>query len=106
MTNNDEVKKLEEIISKADYSDIISLTDNTIDELCGAAAEKINKPQYHLNRKQRRIVNNRLGKTGRKHVDVISETARKLNYINLIQELRRLNKERENENYEDSDQNN
>lgn len=50
-----------------------------------------------LNRAQRRAAAKKMGKTGRGYMDTISETAKKLTYINLIQKLREMNKENENE---------
>ena len=59
-----------------------------------------------LNRAQRRAAAKKLGKKGRANADLIAETAEKLNYIDLIQQLRKLNKEKENEengNYDSSE---
>lgn len=49
------------------------------------------------NRAERRALAKKLGKKGRTEFDVIAETSKKLNYIELIQKLRELNKEKENE---------
>lgn len=49
-----------------------------------------------MNRAQRRALAKKAGKKGRNELGTISETARKLNYISLIQELRKLNEEKEN----------
>jgi len=57
------------------------------------------KLQFH-NRAERRKFAKKLGKTGRAKMGTISETAKKLNYINLIEQLRELNEKKENENYE------
>ena len=54
------------------------------------------------NRAERRALAKKMGKKGREQFGTISETARKLNYIDLIQKLREMNKENENE---DSTQN-
>lgn len=51
----------------------------------------------HLNRAQRRALAKKAGKKGREQLGTISETARKLNYISLIQKLRELNEKKENE---------
>lgn len=66
--------------------------------------EKIQQPQFH-NRAERRAFAKKLGKTGRAQFGTISETAKKLNYINLIQQLRELNEKKENENYEQATEN-
>jgi len=49
------------------------------------------------NRAERRALAKKLGKKGRANLGTISETAKKLNYIDLIQKLREMNKENENE---------
>lgn len=54
------------------------------------------KSEIKLNRAQRRALAKKAGKKGRGQLDTISETAKKLNYISLIQELRKLNEEKEN----------
>mgnify|MGYP003571632914 CR=1 FL=1 len=51
-----------------------------------------------MNRAQRRAMAKRMGKKGREQMGTISETAKKLNYIELIQRLREINEEKENEN--------
>jgi hypothetical protein len=43
----------------------------------------------------------KMGKENYNEFMAISETAAKLNYIDLIQKLRKLNKKKENEVYED-----
>lgn len=68
--------------------------------------EKINSRQVPLNRKQRRALKKKVG--AKKYAEMIaesgnevaaiSETATKLNYISLIQKLRKLNEEKEKEN--------
>ena len=59
-----------------------------------------------MNREQRRRLMKKAGKAGRAQMSNINDTAKKLDYINLIQQLRELNKKKENENYEDSNENN
>ena len=54
-----------------------------------------------LNRAQRRSLAKKAGKKGRSQLATISETAKKLNYIELIQKLRKLNEEKEKSNNED-----
>ena len=65
--------------------------------------EKINSTRVPMNRAQRRALKKKVG--AKKYaemvaengdvVDAVSETAKKLNYIDLIQKLRKLNKENE-----------
>ena len=59
-----------------------------------------------MNREQRRRLMKKAGKAGRKQISTISDTAIKLNYAKLIQDLRELNKKKENENYEDANEDN
>ena len=73
--------------------------DTIVEETTSAIESKINQPQFH-NRAERRKFAKKLGKSGRAKMGTISETAKKLTYINLIQKLRELNEEKENENYE------
>ena len=51
-----------------------------------------------MNRAQRRAMAKQMGKKGREQMGTISETAKKLNYIELIQRLREMNEKKENEN--------
>ena len=67
--------------------------------------EKIRSKQVPMNRAQRRALRKKVGNKkyaemvadGGDVTGVISETARKLNYIDLIQKLRKLNEEKQNE---------
>ena len=66
--------------------------------------EKINSTRVPMNRAQRRALKKKVG--AKKYaemvaengdiVSAVSETAKKLNYVDLIQKLRKLNKEKEN----------
>lgn len=68
--------------------------------------EKINSTRVPMNRAQRRALRKKYG--AKKYAEMvaesgdeisaISETARKLNYIDLIQKLRKLNEQKEKEN--------
>ena len=68
--------------------------------------EKINSTRVPMNRAQRRALKKKVG--AKKYaemvaesgdvVNAVSETAKKLNYIDLIQKLRQLNEKKENEN--------
>lgn len=73
--------------------------EEIVEETTSAIENKVNQPQFH-NRAERRRFAKKLGKSGRAKMGTISETAKKLTYINLIQKLRKLNEEKENENYE------
>ena len=67
-------------------------------------AEKIRNTEVKLNRAQRRALEKKYGKGAKLHFtpkeqqEVINETATKLNYIDLIQKLRKLNEQKEKEN--------
>ena len=73
--------------------------------------EKINSTKVPMNRAQRRALKKKVG--AKKYAEMISnddnavtaisETAKKLNYISLIQKLRKLNEEKES-NGEDDDE--
>lgn len=76
--------------------------DDILKTLKADTIRRIEENQPKLNRKQRRALQKKTGKSA----SVITDTARKLNYIDLIQRLRKLNEERENEIYEDADENN
>ena len=78
--------------------------EEIVEETTSAVENKINQLQFH-NRDERRAFAKKLGKTGRAQFGTISETAKKLNYINLIQQLRELNEKKENENYEQATKN-
>jgi hypothetical protein len=80
------------------------LVEEIVEKTTSAIENKIQQPQFH-NRAERRAFAKKLGKTGRAQFGSISETAKKLNYINLIQQLRELNEKKENENYEQATEN-
>lgn len=78
--------------------------DEIVKDTTSAIESKINQPQFH-NRAERRKFAKQLGKSGRAKIGTISGTAKKLTYINLIEKLRELNAEKENENYEQATEN-
>lgn len=73
--------------------------DETLNLITQSASAAIdNKTNIRLrNRKERRAIQKQLGKKNRNKIDAISEIARKLDYIDLIQKLRELNEKKENE---------
>ena len=71
--------------------------DTIVEETTSTIENKTEQLQFH-NRAERRTFAKKLGKSGRARIGTISETAKKLNYINLIQQLRELNEKKENEN--------
>lgn len=80
MTNNIEYNE-KELDSSETLEAVESMITSQIDE------NSVPK----MNRAQRRTFAKKLGKRGRAQADTISETAKKLNYIELIQKLRELN---------------
>lgn len=75
--------------------------------------EKINSTRMPMNRAQRRALKKKVG--SKKYaemvangdvVETISDTAKKLDYIDLIQKLRKLNEEKNKENGNDDDKKN
>lgn len=65
----------------------------TLENIEEQVKEQIDMPVF--NREQRRKLQKKMGKQGKKKLDLVGETARKLNYIDLIQRLRVLNEEKE-----------
>lgn len=99
---------IEEIINNG-WASVEAITDNELDNVTTTVTSQIAEAANtyrSMNREQRRTVKKKMGKKGRENVDLISDTARKLNYVDLIQKLRKLNKEKENENYENPNQDN
>ena len=88
------------------------MTDETVktpEEIVDDAAaelEKAAEAYNNLNRAQRRALKKKMGKKGEEDLNLISDTAKRLSYVDLIQKLRKLNKEKENENYEDANEDN
>ena len=72
--------------------------DEVLDKIKDFTINKINT-NTKLNRAQRRALAKKAGKKGKNTAEAVSDTAKKLNYIQLIQKLRELNEKKENENY-------
>ena len=67
-----------------------------LEEIETTIANSLEEADYRpRNRAERRKIAKRLGKRGRKNLGTISETAKKLNYIELIEKLRELNEKKE-----------
>ena len=116
----------EELIKR--FADIQKITIEEANEQVGAETieevlkkienktiEKIRSTQVPMNRAQRRALKKKVG--AKKYAEMVagsgdittavSETAAKLNYIDLIQKLRKLNKEKGEQDYgEDDDEEN
>ena len=67
--------------------------EEIVEETTSAIANKANQLQFN-NRAERRKFAKKLGKQGRAEMGTISETAKKLAYIDLIQKLRTMNEEK------------
>lgn len=80
-----------------------STVEEVLQKIQNKTLEKINSNRVPLNRAQRRALKKKVG--AKKYAELlaqegnevaaVSETAKKLNYINLIQKLRKLNEEKE-----------
>ena len=122
MSEINEVPTREELIKR--YSEIQQISIEEAEEQIGAPTseeilkkiqdktiEKINSTRVPMNRAQRRALKKKVG--AKKYAEMIndtddvvgavSETARKLNYIDLIQKLRKLNEEKGEQDYGDSE---
>ena len=71
--------------------------DYILKNIAKFTTEKIYSQMPPLNRAQRRKL---VKKVGKKNVNVVANTAEKINYINLIQELRKLNEKKETDDNE------
>ena len=87
----------QEVGAPTDYEVLKNIEEKTL--------EKIRNTRVPMNRAQRRALKKKVG--AKKYaemvangdvVEAVSETAKKLNYIDLIQKLRKLNEEKENNN--------
>lgn len=94
----------QEVGAPTDYEVLKNIEEKTL--------EKIRKTQVPMNRAQRRALKKKVG--AKKYaemvangdvVETISETAKKLNYIDLIQKLRKLNEENEKNGTNDDEEN-
>ena len=70
-------------------------TLEAVEQFITSNIEENSIPQ--MNRAKRRALAKKAGKKGRDQLGTISETARKLNYINLIQRLRKMKEKNDNE---------
>ena len=74
-----------------------SETIESVAEMLKSQIDENGQVTAHLNRRQRRALMKKGGKKGKEQLSVINETAKKLDYIDLIQKLRKLNEEKEKE---------
>lgn len=96
--NNLTFEQAQEEVNAPSYDEILKNIENK-------TLERIRSKMPVLNRAQRRALAKK--SKGKKNMadassaEAIAETTKKLNYINLIQELRKLNEKKENEIYEE-----
>lgn len=94
------------------YDDAAALVDDETEDgmmnkITSYIAQQIKaKNKVVLNRKQKRKLMKKAGKQGREQVEALTDTSTKLGYINLIQQLRKLNEKREQENNDNVNENN
>ena len=106
-TKEDLIKRYAEIqevsVEEAEAEIGADTVDKILKNIENKTIEKIRSQQPQLNRAQRRALKKKVG--AKKYAEMIaesgdevaaiSETAKKLNYIDLIQKLRKLNEEKE-----------
>ena len=95
----------EDLIKK--FAQVQQITEKEAQESIGAETpEEIlqnikkftqNKIKSHMNRAQRRAAARKKGKKKKGNIKDVAEAVTKINYIDLIQKLRALNKKREEE---------
>ena len=69
-----------------EYNEKMLDSPETLEEVESIIKQDLeNKAAIPMNRAQRRAARKRGGKTGQQQLDLIIDTAKKLNYINLIQ---------------------
>ena len=76
--------------------------EQDLDAIVAAATSDVKAKSRPRNRAERRALAKKLGKKGRAQIDLITETAEKLYYIDLILKLSELNAKREMEDNGDS----
>lgn len=78
-----------------------------VEDIEDVVKKQIDGTMPPLNRKQRRALRRKMNKKALDAAqDEIAEAAKTINYIDLIQKLRKLNEKKENENYEVSNEDN
>ena len=108
MTREDLIRRYAEVqqisIEEAEEQVGAPTEQEVLEKIADKTVEKINNTRVPMNRAQRRALKKKVG--AKKYaemvangdvVEAITDTAKKLNYIDLIQKLRKLNEEKENE---------
>lgn len=72
-------------------------SEEILNNITSFTKNRIYEATQPMNRKQRRALSKKLGKKGRSRAEMITDTAEKLNYIDLIQKLRLLNAQKDKE---------
>lgn len=100
MEKNEIIKRFAEV-QKIDYETANTLIGAETDEeiLKNISSYTINKINggAPMNRAQRRAFMKKVGKKNKDNLSIVTETAQKLDYIDLIEKLRNLNKKQEEE---------
>ena len=72
-------------------------SEDILNNITTFTKKRIEETSSHMNRAQRRKLMKKLGKKNRGNIEVVSNMAEKLNYIDLIQKLRKLNEQKDKE---------
>lgn len=112
LTRQELIKRFAEIqqisVEEAEQQVGAPTEEEILKKISDKTIEKINSTRVPMNRAQRRALKKKVG--AKKYaemvangdvVETISETAKKLNYIDLIQKLRKLNEEKGEQDYGD-----
>ena len=101
LTPQELIKRFADIqgISEEEATGLIGAetTDEILNKITEFTTKKIKANITPLNRAQRRALAKKVGKKNREDINTIADTTEKLNYIDLIQKLRKLNEKRERE---------
>ena len=101
LTPQELIKRFADIqgISEEEATSLVGAetTDEILNKITEFTTKKIKANTTPLNRAQRRALAKKVGKKNREDINTIANTAEKLNYIDLIQKLRKLNEKRERE---------
>ena len=108
MTREDLIRRYAEVqqisIEEAEEQVGAPTEQEVLEKIADKTVEKINNTRVPMSRAQRRALKKKVGTKKYAEmvangdvVEAITDTAKKLNYIDLIQKLRKLNEEKENE---------
>lgn len=102
MERQELIKRFAEVqhISESEAETLISgeTVEDIMKNIKAFNLKKIYEKLPPLNREQKRKLLKQLGAKGKEDINTVSNTATKLNYINMIQKLRKLNEQQSKEN--------